>query len=152
MTIREAIELLQAEVTARPAAELSTLTVLLPCGDVGHEFGLTGIDRFPHAVSLIGPQLECCRVLEEQAVDGETHTPVAGMPFVGDLTRLQAVERRHEALRAAVMTIYSDPNLTWEAARAALAGALNAGMKPETKLADGKGPREFQGEPTDRTE
>lgn len=35
------------------------------------------------------------------------------------------IESRHEALRADVMTVVSDPHLTWELARQALRAALS---------------------------
>ena len=69
----------------------------------------------------------CCRprdtaapLIIQEVLDGVT---VAGARA---FWALKDMETKHEALRADVMTVVSDPNLEWDEARTMLMAALNA--------------------------
>lgn len=64
---------------------------------------------------------------------GDCYVPVAfqdgyvkgAADCAGITAKTDALQARHEALRADVMTVVSDPHLTWAQARKALTAALN---------------------------
>lgn len=64
------------------------------------------------------PDSPAAPLISQEVLDGVT---VAGARA---FWALKDLEKQHESLRAAVMTIYSDPHLTWAEARQALAEAL----------------------------
>lgn len=65
-----------------------------------------------HGCPDCAPMMPCDRCVRSRPLPGERNWA------------LKDLEKKHEALRAAVMTVYSDPHLTWVEARQRLGDAL----------------------------
>ena len=63
-------------------------------------------------------------VVSQEVLDGVT---VAGARA---FWRMKDIETKHEELRVAVMTVASDPHLSWDVARSRLMAALSAIPSP----------------------